>query len=1236
MALSADGSPLDDATLAAHLDFVRRLARALVRDESAADDLAQETWITALRSPPREGFAWKAWLSGVARRLAWRSHRSEQRRTRHERSGAEASSGGHAPPAAETAALLELSQRVIAELHALGEPHATTVRRRFLDGLAADEIARLEGVPVETVRTRVKRALAQLRQRLDERHGGRRDAWAGVLVPWAGSVVMGVKAKLAVTALVIAAVGGVGWWAAAGGGGKALLPMTGDEGAAGVATAANATEEGGGMDGLRAEGGAPVATRSAVPTIDSAQDAIGIVLQGRVVHPDGHPFERLSIRLDGESSRIASMGFDADASGAFAFANLSAGRWRVRVTNVEGCEPLDQWVAVAPAPTVQCVELRLERSLLLPIRIVTPDGRRLFEVLEPNDRGRVSRALAIRSSREPPRRELPPNPWSSSRPRDGRGFWIAEGQLDLGRSPRHLVVPPGCDGVLPVASVPCHVGVSFKHLLLHAVRAESVDAPLSLIVDPDEIEELHATVELRAVDADTGAPLPGGHYDLSDRQSGTGGKTADRDGVVRFEHVQPGLLHLQRMPDRNAELSRFVRVDPGEPIDLGDIRIAKTAELSGSVVDEAGRPQQGVSLEWYELAALTPDQPIDTMHSIVSGTDGRFSIFGAPKTRVLLVGQSRSGSRWQVVEPVVVDATNRPPEDLTLVARATTPLRFELGDTLGEPVTVRVERGDGLPFDWSLVEGPVDWPRPLSPGTWRFVVESERRGRIVRDVAVGSEPLLVQANFDDAAGVAAREVVDAQPCAEHAGAKPETARLEGALLYGALVDRDGKPIQLKRAQAVDGDGKRHSGGGAATGGFTLPGLPPGDCDVEIEADGFVPWRASLQIAADARLMRKDLVLERKLRIPVRFVTPDGTPLGASVRHIPRGPTALPPLTLLVTRRPLAEPPPPGRGTSRASEVGRFVRGQGNQPSEFDGTLEVEGALPVVLTVVLDRKIVQSLELAEPRDEMVVTINPALLDAARATVLLRAVDAITDQPVALTYVMCGDENGEMGFTPESSPPPDGSYRIDQRNPGYFSLGLQADGYPAMRLRMTLEPGETRDLGTVRLLPEAKVSGRFVDEEAKPVPVAYSLQTAEIVPGLGSRGRFMRNDVMRDGAFAVSTGRGRLWLSVREDAWAWQTTVVDASSGRVDGLEIALAKGVRVRFVVDAPRWRQFTVAVRDEAGGPVGETVVEGGSPLRFSLRPGRYRVALAEDGVDRGEHELVVGAEPVAVTLPMK
>jgi hypothetical protein len=53
---------------------------------------------------------------------------------------------------------------------------------RYYEDMTPAEIAARQGIPVETVRTRLKRGLARLRDTLDRRHGGKRAAWSAGLV----------------------------------------------------------------------------------------------------------------------------------------------------------------------------------------------------------------------------------------------------------------------------------------------------------------------------------------------------------------------------------------------------------------------------------------------------------------------------------------------------------------------------------------------------------------------------------------------------------------------------------------------------------------------------------------------------------------------------------------------------------------------------------------------------------------------------------------------------------------------------------------------------------------------------------------------------------------------------------------------------------------------------------------------------------------------------------------------
>ncbi len=74
---------------------------------------------------------------------------------------------------------------VEAVLH-LSEPYRFTVLLRYFEDLPPRDIARRADVPVETVRVRLRRALRQLRGRLDRLHDDDRRAWSLALLPLAG------------------------------------------------------------------------------------------------------------------------------------------------------------------------------------------------------------------------------------------------------------------------------------------------------------------------------------------------------------------------------------------------------------------------------------------------------------------------------------------------------------------------------------------------------------------------------------------------------------------------------------------------------------------------------------------------------------------------------------------------------------------------------------------------------------------------------------------------------------------------------------------------------------------------------------------------------------------------------------------------------------------------------------------------------------------------------------------
>ncbi|MHC5211078.1 MAG: sigma-70 family RNA polymerase sigma factor [Planctomycetota bacterium] len=169
-------------SLLVHGPFLKGLARSLLRDDASADDLVQDTYRVAMESPPRKAGNLRGWLATVARNLARERGRREPRMRGWEAAAARREA---LPSTAEIAEREATRRDVVEAVLSLDKPYRDVILLRFYEDLAPRHIARELKLPVETVRTRVRRGLARLRAELDARHGGDRASWALLVAPLA-------------------------------------------------------------------------------------------------------------------------------------------------------------------------------------------------------------------------------------------------------------------------------------------------------------------------------------------------------------------------------------------------------------------------------------------------------------------------------------------------------------------------------------------------------------------------------------------------------------------------------------------------------------------------------------------------------------------------------------------------------------------------------------------------------------------------------------------------------------------------------------------------------------------------------------------------------------------------------------------------------------------------------------------------------------------------------------------
>lgn len=371
--------------------WVRALARRLVLDDAAADDVVQDTWVAAMRSAPAEREQLRPWLARVVRNFAASARRSDAHRAARE-----AAVARHEPERSASDSLERLeAQRVLVEaLAELDEPYRTTLMRRYFDGLTAADIARDDGIPAATVRWRIARGLADLRARLERRYGDR-SAFVVAFLPLTrapmpsvaaaatagGATRLGILAMNTATRASIAAIvlvtASVGVWFAVGARDPLAPPaLARDTSADPMASEARVEEPAGHELALTADGAARAevpaqhVTKSAeIATVDES-----VRIEGRFVDADGRGIGRVRV-----VQPIAADGavVESDAQGDFAFTLDPTIRKGLETfeARAEGWATHFSRVEVVPGTTVTRGRIVLVPGGSIAGKVVDEDGR---------------------------------------------------------------------------------------------------------------------------------------------------------------------------------------------------------------------------------------------------------------------------------------------------------------------------------------------------------------------------------------------------------------------------------------------------------------------------------------------------------------------------------------------------------------------------------------------------------------------------------------------------------------------------------------------------------------------------------------------------------------------------------------------------------------------------------------------------------------------------------------------
>ncbi|MBV8762687.1 MAG: sigma-70 family RNA polymerase sigma factor [Deltaproteobacteria bacterium] len=624
-----DSAPTAEDLLA-HSEWLTRLARALVGDGDAGD-VVQETYEVALgKGRGREG-SLRPWLGGVARNVARMGVRGRVRRERREQA---VPVHDEVPSPEQLVARAQVQQqvnRLVLELH---EPLRSTLLLRFFEGLSAAEIARAQGIPAATVRSRLKDALDRIRASLDAEHGNNRRAWAGLLGPLAtmtprgaagvaaGGVIVStqIKVLIAVIVVVLIVLGTrlAGLW----GGGGAHEPAP-------VANAAPAATKAAASPAL------PTSARE-LPTVHEADPKGALRIEGQVIDEHDAPVPQATVVIDANPAIVVV----TEADGGFVFTGLLRRDYRIEATKGDRyAGPARLRLSDAPEP----VTLRMRKGGTLEVAVTD----------------RASGA-PVQGADVELRSWLSSMTWNATT--DARGIATLAG-IGAGMSP--LVVR--AKGYAQVARMFETAGNpdTVEHVALSLVGG----APLAGRVVDDKGKGV-AGARVVAMNASEPMPVRDPYRDAA---------VSGADGTFSFPTVEAGTWRLvASAPDFAPTTSTPIALDGEHAHSSVELRLVGGAIVRGIVKDRAGRPVAAADVT-VVVHGYLPWRP---RRMTFTDASGAFAISGLEPRAVDVVAWHESGAS----QIVTADLAAKHEQTVALTLDVTGAITGTVVDSSGQPI----------------------------------------------------------------------------------------------------------------------------------------------------------------------------------------------------------------------------------------------------------------------------------------------------------------------------------------------------------------------------------------------------------------------------------------------------------------------------------------------------------------------------------------------------------------------
>jgi len=470
-----------------------------------------------------------------------------------------------------------------------------------------------------------------------------------------------------------------------------------------------------------------------------------------------------------------------------------------------------------------------------------------------------------------------------------------------------------------------------------------------------------------------------------------------------------------------------------------------------------------------------------------------------------------------------------------------------------------------------------------------------------------------------------------QPAARYDAADPV-----GLLVYGAVYDPDGRPLDgEKYVVLLREDGERRSAR-LEHGSYAAPGLSPGRWTLTAGDQGCLPYEQALELLPEVPMLRVDVHLQRALTLCVKVLDPSGAPLWDT---LPGDAWSRPRFGVLATPdAPPGSVQPTGSRLVDRNAHGTWISrlelwGDRQVAAGCDGMLDLKSALPLWVNLLHRHVVLDSQLVPAGAGEVVFVLRPEQVEGTFGSVRVQVVDAASGAPVEGARVELSDfQSSGVGKLVDAQ----GVVHSEHLPPGLLDMMVSADGYEHVWNTVLLGPGEHKDLGRLPLDAAASIRGRVVDSQGNPRSMGISYVRADWWHDPVAQQPRISAKSSAEGDFSIgSLGRARysVWILDREGGLGCRPVFVDTTAGDVEGVTLVVDAMSEVVFRTSWPAVQSHEVTLLDASGFALWRSFLDGEQTFKRRYPPGEY-TALVAGATAPVRFTLAAGTTDVALAGP--